>query len=241
MAGYVRSDTGGRDRGTRRGVPSPIEGLGARGFVHPPWLRFAEGDVSLAPSSVANTPTASRFCTSGFGGGPSSNDHLRRVPGPSVDSFVSTTREKRHDHGYTSRRDTGLGTSGYGGYGYTRLDTATSRGHFQPLPHPDAPMHTSLLQRSLRINKAITTFARFLDRRPAGLAAAEDGSLDIHQIWQHSEHQLNLGRQELLHEARLRGLWQMAFPSSQRCSRTHLGLSGCLAPHATPSTTPGQT
>ena len=88
-------------------------------------------------------------------------------------------------------------------------------GTFNLFPHPDAPMHTSLLQRSLRINKAMTTFARFLDRRPAGLAAAEDGSLDIHQIWQHSEHQLNLGRQELLHEARLRGLWQMAFPSSQ--------------------------
>ena len=35
MAGYVRSDTGGRDRGTSRGVPSPIEGLGARGFVPP--------------------------------------------------------------------------------------------------------------------------------------------------------------------------------------------------------------
>ena len=48
------------------------------------------------------------------------------------------------------------------------------------------PLHaggrTSLQGRSLRFTNAITAFARYPDRRPAGLASALDGSLDIHQM-----------------------------------------------------------
>ena len=41
----------------------------------------------------------------------------------------------------------------------------------------------ALVRRSVKVSKAITTFARYPERRPAGLAAAEDGSLDVHGVW----------------------------------------------------------
>ena len=42
----------------------------------------------------------------------------------------------------------------------------------------------ALVRRSVKASKAIATFARYPERRPAGLTAAEDGSLDVPSMWQ---------------------------------------------------------
>ena len=69
-------------------------------------------------------------------------------------------------------------------------------------PAPDAPWHhrpgkrarsldafptiaenDALRRRSLMVSKSITSFARFPERRPAGVVPAGDGSLDVDQLW----------------------------------------------------------
>ena len=41
----------------------------------------------------------------------------------------------------------------------------------------------ALQRRSLLVSKTVTTFARYPDRRPAGVVPAGDGSLDVDQLW----------------------------------------------------------
>ena len=41
----------------------------------------------------------------------------------------------------------------------------------------------ALRRRSLLVSKTITTFARYPERRPAGVVPAGDGSLDVDQLW----------------------------------------------------------
>ena len=69
-------------------------------------------------------------------------------------------------------------------------------------PAPDAPWHhrpgkrarsldafptiaenDALRRRSLMVSKSITSFARYPERRPAGVVPAGDGSLDVDQLW----------------------------------------------------------
>ena len=51
---------------------------------------------------------------------------------------------------------------------------------------------------SLRVSKAISCFARYRHRRPAGLKVAEDGSLDVNQVWLHWGRPQVISRQQLL-------------------------------------------
>ena len=55
---------------------------------------------------------------------------------------------------------------------------ARSQDDFPSLDEGDA-----LHRRSLLASKTITSFARYLERRPAGVVPAGDGSLDVDQLW----------------------------------------------------------
>ena len=144
---------------------SPLEGLGSRGFVRPPWLRFA--DRGAGTWSVFARSTSSTFCARQRAPQAinSRSNSLYRFPGSS---------------------------GGPGGPGF-RGGRGTGIGRFRTLVQPDARARTSILQRDLRVSKAVTTFARYPDRWPVGLSPSEDGSLDVHQIWLHWRWQ-NLNR-----------------------------------------------
>ena len=48
---------------------------------------------------------------------------------------------------------------------------------------PTVAESDALQRRSLLVSKTVTTFARYPDRRPAGVVPAGDGSLDVDQLW----------------------------------------------------------
>ena len=48
---------------------------------------------------------------------------------------------------------------------------------------PSVAEGDALRRRSLMVSKSITSFARYPDRRPAGVVPAGDGSLDVDQLW----------------------------------------------------------
>ena len=51
------------------------------------------------------------------------------------------------------------------------------------LDFPTVAESDALQRRSLLVSKTVTTFARYPDRRPAGVVPAGDGSLDVDQLW----------------------------------------------------------
>ena len=48
---------------------------------------------------------------------------------------------------------------------------------------PSVAEGDALRRRSLMVSKSITSFARYSERRPAGVVLAGDGSLDVDQVW----------------------------------------------------------
>ena len=48
---------------------------------------------------------------------------------------------------------------------------------------PSVAEGDALRRRSLLVSKTITSFARYPERRPAGVVPACDGSLDVDQLW----------------------------------------------------------
>ena len=63
---------------------------------------------------------------------------------------------------------------------------------------PPLDVAAARIKRSLLVSKAISCFARYPDRRPPGLISADDGSLDIHQLWLHWGRRMHLTRRQLL-------------------------------------------
>ena len=62
-------------------------------------------------------------------------------------------------------------------------------------PPPDVAAARSM--RSLLVSKAISRFARYPDRRPSGLISADDGSIDMHELWLHWGRHMQHTRQQL--------------------------------------------
>ena len=83
-----------------------------------------------------------------------------------------------------ARRDSGLSLVG------------SSTDHLLLAGFPSLGDGAALRQRSLLVSKTVSCFARYPDRRPAGVVPAADGSLD--QIWVFSGRRLRFSRQQLL-------------------------------------------
>ena len=78
-----------------------------------------------------------------------------------------------------------------------RRDTPGS-GSTHPLGACSLEDSAARIKRSLLASKAISRFARYPDRRPSGLISADDGSLDIRELWLHWGRRMQLTRQQLL-------------------------------------------
>ena len=102
------------------------------------------------------------------------------------------------------RGSSGGGSGGAGAFSSGRAHVLHSDGGRScgAAPAPDAPWHRrpgkrarsldafptiaendALRRRSLLVSKSITSFARYLERRPVGVVPAGDGSLDVDQLW----------------------------------------------------------
>ena len=133
----------------------------------------------------------------------SSNDHLlnqcfgNHVP----DTFGSCVprpvtpgpgSNRVFDPGFSATRGKGAG----GTCVLEHSGFSTSAPQLDPFPPLD--LNTGRTRLSLQVSKAISCFARHPDRPPAGLISADDGSLDVHQIWLHWGRWMNCSRQQLL-------------------------------------------
>ena len=65
-------------------------------------------------------------------------------------------------------------------------------------PFPPLDLDAGRTQLSLQVSNAISCFARYPNRRPARLISADDGSMDVHQIWLHWGRRMNFSRQQQL-------------------------------------------
>ena len=120
----------------------------------------------------------------------SSNDHLlnqcfgNHVP----DTFCSCVprpvtpgpgSNRVFDPGFSATRGKGAG----GTCVLEHSGFSTSAPQLDPFPPLDLDSGRTRL--SLQVSKAISCFARHPDRPLAGLISADNGSLDVHQIWLH--------------------------------------------------------
>ena len=102
------------------------------------------------------------------------------------------------------RGSSGGGSGGAGAFssGHAQVRHSDGGRSSGAVPAPDAPWHhrpgkrarsldafptiaenDALRRRSLMVSKSITSFARYPERRPAGVVPAGDGSLDVDQLW----------------------------------------------------------